>query len=107
MARRPSPELLERARKVESDAARAADRAARARAAQPPCDPTGEHHAAIAEVAQRSGRDVVDLLDLWDERAAIREYEGEASRADAEREAAAEVRQMFAPRQEAMPWEAT
>jgi hypothetical protein len=97
--RRPSPELLERARKAAADAARAADRAARARAAQPQRDPTGEHHATIAEVAQRSGRDVVDLLDLWDERAAIREYDGEASRADAEREAAAEVEQMFAPKQ--------
>jgi hypothetical protein len=105
MARRPSPELLERARKAAQSAARAADRAARARAARPPRDPTGRHHATIGDVAQRTGRDVDELLDLWDERAAIREYDGAASRADAEREAAAEVEQMFAPRQAALPWE--
>lgn len=91
-ARRPSSELVDRARRVAESAARAADRAARAHAAQPQRDPTGEHHATISAVAQRSGRDVV-------------EYDGAASRADAEREAAAEVEQMFAPRQPALPWE--
>lgn len=82
----------------------AADRAARARAATPPRDPTSERHAAIAELAQRTDRNVDDLLDLWDEHAAIREYDGTATRADAERDAAAEVEQMFAPRQPALPW---
>jgi len=105
MSRRPSPELVARARKIAAEALRAADRAARARAAQSPRDPTGEHHAAIAELAQRSGRDVDELLDLWDERAAIREYDGAVSRAIAEREAVAEVQQMFAPQQPPLPWE--
>lgn len=106
-AKRPlAADRLERARKDADSAARASDRAARARAAQPPRDPTGEYHVAMAEVARASGRDVVDLLDLWDERAAIREYDGGASRADAEREAAAEVRALFAPEQPHLPWEA-
>jgi hypothetical protein len=106
-SKRPAPaaERLARARKDAETAARAADRAARARAAQPPRDPTGEHHVTMAEVARRSGRDVVDLIDIWDERAAIREYEGETDRAAAEREAAAEVVAMFAPEQPRLPWE--
>lgn len=62
-----------------------ADRVARARAANPPRDPTGAHHAAIAELASETGRDVVDLLDWWDEAAAVREYDGNVSRTDAER----------------------
>lgn len=69
-----------------------ADRIARARAAQPPRDPSGEHHQAIREIADESGRDVVDLLDLWDERAATRQYDGNLSRADAERLAVDDVR---------------
>lgn len=105
---KPSPaERLERARRDAATAARAADRAARSRAAQPTRDPTGEYHVAMAEVARVSGRDVVELLDIWDERAAIREYDGTASRADAEREAADEVAAMFAPKpdQPQLPWE--
>jgi hypothetical protein len=72
-----------------------ADRIARARAKNPPQDPTGEYHEAIAEIAQRTGRDVSDLLDLWDERAAIRQYEGCTDRATAERMAVADVETMF------------
>ncbi len=58
----------------------------------------------MVDVALRSGRDVVDLLD--NERAAICEYDGNMSRADAEREAAAEVTAMFAPDQPQLPWDA-
>lgn len=101
------PARLERARRDAAIAARAADRAVRARAAQPPRDPTGEHHAAVADVARRCGRDVDELLDIFDERAAIREYDGATNRADSEREAAIEVEVMFAPKQPAFSWEKT
>lgn len=74
-----------------------ADRVARARAANPPRDPTGEHHEAMAELAERIGRDVVELLDVWDERAALREYEGEIVRAEAERLAVLDVIDLFDP----------
>ena len=73
----------------------AADRAARARAANPPRDPTGAHHLAIAELARETGRDVTELLDSWDERAAMREYAGEANRAESERLAVEDVRTQF------------
>lgn len=59
----------------------------------------------IAGVALRSGRELDDLLDIFDERAAVREYDGAASRADAERESALEVENMFAPKQPALPWD--
>jgi hypothetical protein len=72
-----------------------ADRIARCKAKQPPQDPTGEHHVAIAEIAERTGKDVAELLDLWDERAAIRQYEGCADRAEAERLAVVDVEAMF------------
>lgn len=72
-----------------------ADRIARARAAQPQRDPTGEHHAEIAAIAREAGRDVADLLDEWDERAAIREYDGRTDRAEAERLAVEDVRSAY------------
>jgi hypothetical protein len=74
-----------------------ADRIARARAKNPPQDPTGEHHEAIAEIAQRCGRDVGELVDEWHERAASREYLGGITRDDAERLAVADVRSAYAP----------
>ncbi len=76
-----------------------ADRIARARAKNPQQDPTGEHHESIARIAKASGRDVVELLDLWDERAAIREYEGGVDRATAERDAVTDMEAQFAPMQ--------
>ncbi len=76
-----------------------ADRVARAKAKQPPQDPTGEHHATIAEIAERTGRDVVELLDEWDERAAIRQYDGCADRAEAERMAVIDIEARYAPAQ--------
>lgn len=81
-----------------------AHRIARAKAKMPPQDPTGEHHASIADIARRSGRDIVELLDLWDERAAIRQYEGCADRATAELGAVTDIEALFAPAQgEVMP----
>lgn len=74
-----------------------ADRIARARSKNPPQDPTGEHHVALAEIAQHCGRDVGDLVDEWHERAASREYLGGVTRADAERSAVADVRAAYAP----------
>ena len=91
--KQPSPLEQVRQRQV-------ADRAARARAAQPPRDPTGEHHDALCELAKRSGRDVVELLDLWDERAAVRTWEGEQDQLAAEREAVSDVREIV----EVQPW---
>ena len=81
-------------------AAALADRVARARAATPPRDPTGEHHEALADIARRAGLDVVALLDAWDEIAAIKQYMGCADRALAEREAVDELERLHAPRQE-------
>ncbi len=54
---------------------------------------------AIAEIARACGRDVAELLDIWDERAAIREYDGCTDRARAEADAVTDVEAMFAPMQ--------
>ncbi len=71
------------------------DRAARARKAQPPRDPTGEHHEACAEIAKATGRDVYEIVDCWDERASMRQYDGNADRESAERLAMDDVRAIF------------
>lgn len=76
-----------------------ADRIARARAKTPPQDPSGQHHESIAKIARAAGRDVVELLDEWDERAAIRQYEGGVDRATAERDAVTDIEARFAPMQ--------
>ena len=39
----------------------------------------------LALLAKRSGRTVDDVTELWNERAAIREYDGGKSRKEAER----------------------
>lgn len=91
-------DAAEQARKRVADL-QLADRIARARAKNPPQDPTGEHHEAIAEIARAAGRDVVEMLDCWDERAAIRQYEGGADRATAERDAVTDIEAQFAPMQ--------
>lgn len=72
-------------------------RIAQARAKNPPQDPTGECHCALAEIADRCGRDVGELVDEWHERAASREYLGELTRDEAERLAVADVRSAYAP----------
>lgn len=90
---------VEQTAKERIQAQELADRIARARAANPRRDPTGEHHASIALIAKHCGRDVVELLDLWDERAAIREYDGCADRAKAESDAVTDIEAQFAPMQ--------
>lgn len=42
-------------------------------------------------IAKRSGRQVYDVVELWHERAAIREFEGGKKRKDAERDALDDV----------------
>ncbi len=48
------------------------------------------------ELAERLGLSAETVLELWAERAAIREYEGGQSRADAEAAAVDDVRAAFA-----------
>jgi hypothetical protein len=100
MARASRAAKAEQTGKERAAAAALADRVARAKAATPPRDPTGEHHEAMAAIARASGRDVVDLLDLWDERAAIYQYVAGVDRPTAERQAVDELERLFAPRQE-------
>ena len=77
-------------------------RADAARRARPPQrDPTGEHHDAIAQIAADAGRNVADLMDEFDERAAVREYLGHFPRAEAERLAVEDVRSAYARRRTA------
>lgn len=45
----------------------------------------------LALIAKRSKRTIDDVTELWNERAAIREFEGGASRRDAERDALDDV----------------
>lgn len=93
------PKSVEAIAKERVQGSELADRIARARSKSPPRDPTGEHHEAIAEIARASGRDIVELLDLWDERAAIREYDGCTDRARAEADAVIDIEAQFAPMQ--------
>ena len=79
-----------------------ADRVARARAATPPRDPTGEHHEALGELARSRGLDAGDLVDEWSARAAAREYMGGVTRAEAERAAATDVIEAYGNRQGAL-----
>ncbi len=74
---------------------RSIDRAARARRASPPRDPTGEHHVACAAIAREAGVDPSTVLDDWDEAAATKEYESGITRADAERQAVEVVRERY------------
>jgi hypothetical protein len=74
-----------------------ADRVSRAKAKNPPQDPTGACHVAIAEIAKQCGRDVGDLVDEWHERAASREYLGGVTRDEAERAAVVDMRGAYAP----------
>ncbi len=69
--------------KLAAQIARANDRAARARAAQPPRGT--EIYVLARELADKLGMDVNDVLDDHDERAACREYDGGIDRKEAER----------------------
>ena len=51
----------------------------------------------VLELARRIGRDPDEIVELWSERAAIREVDGGQSRAMAEREAFDEIRATLEP----------
>ncbi len=61
------------------------DRIARARAANPPR--STENYVRARDLADALKLDVNDILDHWEERASIIEYDGNTPRADAERAA--------------------
>ncbi len=67
------------------------------RATPPGSDPSGVHTEEICALSKRLGLDHVELLDAWSEHAALREYDGELSRAEAERLAVEDVRERFDP----------
>jgi hypothetical protein len=69
------------------------ERAAASRRADQPTDPTGEHHAACAELARATGADVGDVIDTWDACATTRAYD--TDRATAERLALGDVRDIY------------
>ena len=50
---------------------------------------------ACTELARRVGIDPEDVIESWIERAAIREFEGGQSRADADRDALEELRHAY------------
>jgi hypothetical protein len=52
---------------------------------------------ACVELARAIGRDPVDVAEQWNERAAIREFDGDQDRADAERDAFEDVRRALDP----------
>lgn len=55
---------------------------------------------AVRELAKRTGRNAEDLLDQWDERAAVREYLGNVTRDEAERLAFEDVQRQYEPQLE-------
>lgn len=89
----PTP-AIKAVRKAANEAA-LADRIIRARESQPPRDPTGEWHRSIAALAQETGRELDALLDEWDERAAVYEYDAKETRAEAERLAFEAVAELY------------
>jgi hypothetical protein len=72
-------------------------RAAAVRAADATRDPDGAYHRRCRELADLAGVDVSDVLDEWEERAAVREYLGETSRDEANRLAMADVIERLRP----------
>jgi hypothetical protein len=76
------------------------DRADRARRATPPRDPTGAMHVAGAEIATAAHVDAGDVLDDLDHEAAVIEYEGGRSRAEAEALAIVHVRERYTRQKE-------
>ena len=55
-------------------------------------------HDAVIELAQSMGADVADAIELFEDRAAIREYDANDSRDDAEVGALSDVRDILARR---------
>ncbi len=72
----PTPAEQVKARQV-------ADRVARAKAAHPPRGV--EYYVLAGELAASLGADPGDIMDHFDERAALREYDGGLTRQEAER----------------------
>lgn len=71
-------------------------RAAAVGYAKPPgSDPTGAHHAACRDIADEAGVDVTLVVEDWSHRAAIRQYDGNVTQADAERLAVDDVREQY------------
>ena len=66
----------------------------RVRRARPP----KRDESAAIELAQEFGADVADVLELYDERSGVREYEGNVSRAEAESGALQDVRDILTAR---------
>jgi hypothetical protein len=65
------------------------------RAAPAPVDPTGEYHRRARELAGAAGVKLEDVIDEWDEQAALREYAGCPTRSEAERLAFADVEDRY------------
>lgn len=66
-----------------------------ARAKPPQSDPDGCCFAAIAELSRETCRDLEELLDLWSERSAMRQYAGEQDIQVAELAAVDDVRDII------------
>jgi hypothetical protein len=60
-------------------------------------DPDGSFHRRCRELADELELDVGDVLDEWDERAAVREYLGGTTRAEANRLALVDVEERLRP----------
>jgi hypothetical protein len=75
----------------------AEQRAEAVRAADATRDPDGSFHRRCRALADDLGLDVVEVLDEWEERAAVREYLGEAVRSEANRLAFADVEARLLP----------
>jgi hypothetical protein len=56
----------------------------------------------VAALARRVRRPEADLLEAWEERAAVREFEGGQRRVSAEADALDDVRQRYEPQRRLM-----
>lgn len=74
-----------------------ARRVAAGRAAEEQRDPTGEWHQRLRELADDHDVNAGDVLDEWDERAAVRQYDAGCDRATAERLAFVDVKERLEP----------
>lgn len=53
-------------------------------------------------LGEQAGVDIDEVVELWSERAAVREYDGGQSRADAERDAVGDVRRLIGGRRSSL-----
>lgn len=68
------------------------------RARPPRTDPTGERLAEVVEIAKRYGLDVDDMIEWFEERAAVRRWDGGYDNEEAERLAVGDVEEIAALR---------